>query len=333
MASGVKGAGPGVALDDPVAEDAIHWMVVLQSGEAGPEEQRGFSDWLAIHPRHAEVWARMQNLVQRSVTPVHQVERCVPGQSKVMERVMLRPLAAPHRRRALRQALGLAAVGIATGALTNRFWPLTNVVADLSTGTGQRARFSLPDGSVLVLNAKSAVDIDFSGTAREVTLRQGALIATVAPDANRPFIVRTRHGTARALGTRFLISLETERSMALVLEHSIRVESRRDQMVLEQGEAAYFQPGGIERLAGDATGRAAWAGGMLVAEDQPLADVIDALRPYRAGLVRVSPEAARLRVLGSFPLDDTDNILRSLEQTMPLRIRRFGGLLVTVDLR
>lgn len=325
--------GAAAALDDPVAEQAIAWMVLFQSGEAGPDDQRRFADWRARDPRHAQAWERMQGAVQRSVAPIRQVERCAPEQSRLAEQVMLRPPATPGRRRLARQALGLAAVGVATGALVDRWWPLDGIAADLSTGTGQRRRFELPDGSALLLNARSAMDVRFGPATRELRLRQGGLVASVAADPARPFIVKTRHGSARALGTRFVVSLEDERSMALVLEHRIRVDSPGEHMVLERGEAAFFQPGRIERVAGDASGHAAWADGMLVAADQTLAYVIAAMRPYRQGIVRVSPEAARLRVIGAFPLDDTDNILRSLEQTMPLRIRRFGSLLVSIDLR
>lgn len=320
-------------LDDPVAEQAIEWLVLLQSGDASPDDHRDFARWQALDPRHRETSERMQGLLARSLAPVRQVERQLPEQSRLVERVMLRPLPPPGRRRVLRQSLGVAALAVAAGALTNRFRPLASLTADLSTGTGQRKRFELPDGSSLMLNARSAADIHFGPTTREVRLREGELIATVAADTRRPFLVTTRHGTARALGTRFLVSMEENRTMALVLEHSIRLDTGNAHLTLQRGEAAYYQPGGIERVSGDATDRSAWADGMLVINDQPLSDVVAALRRYREGIVRLSPEAASLRVLGAFPLDDTDNVLRSLEQALPLQIRRFGSLLVSIDLR
>ena len=72
---------------------------------------------------------------------------------------------------------------------------------------------------------------------------------------------------------------------------------------------------------------------MLVARDQSLDQVVDALRPYRAGFMRISPAAGRLRVLGAFPLDDPDRVLESLAQTLPIRLTRYGGWLVSIDLR
>lgn len=333
MAPGPRGTA--AALDDPVAEEAIEWMVLLHSGEAEADDRRRLAEWRARDPRHDQAWQRLQGTLARTIAPIRQVDRQAPAQSSVMERVMLRPPAAPHRRQLLRRSLGLAAIGLATGALTHRFLPLQNLVADLSTGTGERRRFDLPDGSSLMLNARSAVDIRFSAGVREVRLRAGELIATVAADVARPFTVRTDHGTASALGARLLVGIapDQSRSTALALDRGARVDNGAERLNLRRGEAAFFRPTGIERLPGDASGRSAWADGMLLAADQPLFEVIAALRPYREGFIRLSPEAARLRVLGAFPLDDTDNALRSLEQTMPLEIRRFGSLLVDIGLR
>jgi len=321
------------ALDNPHAEQAIEWMVLFRSGDATPEDYQRFSAWSAADPRNAQIWERMQGVLQRSFAPVREVNQRTPGQAEAVERIVLRPASSPARRKVLRGALVFAATGIATGMLVNRSLPLAALRADLRTGTGQRKSFTLPDGSTLVLNARSAADIDFSHGMRRVRLHQGELIATVVADASRPFVIETEHGTAQALGTKFLVRRETEQTLALVLEHSIRISNGAQEQVLRTGELAWFNADGITRVAGDSSARAAWADGMLVANDETLAAVIDALRAYRKGFIRVSPAAARLRVLGAFPLDDTDNVLRSLEQTMPISVRNFGNVLVMIDVR
>jgi transmembrane sensor len=78
--------------------------------------------------------------------------------------------------------------------------------------------------------------------------------------------------------------------------------------------------------------RASWTDGRVDVRDEPLGDLIDALRPYRAGLLRISPQAARIRVYGSFPLDDSDRTLVSLSETLPIRVDSFGGWLTRIDL-
>lgn len=323
----------GQTLANPNAEQAIEWMVLFRSGEATSEDYQRFTVWSAADPRNAQAWERMQSMLQRSFMPVREVDSRSPGQAQAVERIMLRTSATPARRKALRRALVFAAAGAATGLLVQRSLPLMALRADFYTATGQRRQVTLPDGSTLVLNARSAADVDFSAGVRRVRLYQGEVIATVVADAIRPFVIETAHGTARALGTRFLVRREPEQTLALVLEHSIEVSNGRVQNVLQEGQAAYLDASGITRLVTDVSGLAAWANGMLVANDEPLGTVVEALRPYRKGFIRLSPAAARLRVLGAFPLDDTDNVLRSLEQTMPVSVRNFGNLLVMIDVQ
>lgn len=318
------------ALDNATAEEAIEWMVLMRSGEATPDDYRRFTEWRSA-PANAQAWERMQGMLQRSFAPVREVDARAPGQARAVERIVSGP-AAQGRRKVLRSTLALAVTGVASGYLVNRFHPLLAWRADLHTATGERQRIALPDGSSLMLNARTAVDVDFSPALRRIRLRQGELVATVAPDPARPFVVETGHGQARALGTRFLVRQEANRSLALVLEHSIRVDTAAGQQVLQRGQAAYYDAAAIQPVAGDLSGRAAWVDGMLVANDEALADVIAALRPYRLGYVRLSPAAARLRVLGAFPLDDTDNLLRSLAQTMPISVRNLGAL-VLIDVK
>ncbi|MFP3541432.1 FecR domain-containing protein, partial [Pseudomonas sp. SIMBA_044] len=50
---------------------------------------------------------------------------------------------------------------------------------DLSTGTAQRERISLPDGSSLLLNARSAADLNFDGRKRDIELLSGGAIVDV----------------------------------------------------------------------------------------------------------------------------------------------------------
>lgn len=332
-------AGAGEAKSpDPVIpgtllEAAIDWMVLLHSGEATEADMRRLDVWRGLDPRHAAAWDRVSGVLERSIDPIRAADRRSPGQAMAAERALSRSATAPiSRRKLLRGALALAAVGVGTGLLIEGHGGLPGVAADLRTGTGERRGFTLPDGSRLVLNARSAADVEYTEARRMVRVRAGELIATVAPDSTRPFAVRTDHGEVRALGTRFLVRQDEGRSLAVVLEHSVTVTTAGGaEATLHEGEGAWFdreQPG---LARSDLGGKAAWLNGMLSARDEPLGEVVAALRPYRAGYIRVTPEAARLRVLGAFPLADTDKVLESLAQTLPVRISFYGPWLVIIE--
>lgn len=54
----------------------------------------------------------------------------------------------------------------------------------------------------MTLDAGSAADVIFEAGRRRVVLHRGETLVEVAHDAQRPFVVETQQGSARALGTR-----------------------------------------------------------------------------------------------------------------------------------
>jgi transmembrane sensor len=323
---------------DQALDAAIDWMVLMQSGQASTADQARLQDWCQAHPRHAQAWEQVQGALQRSLQPLHSSQAAAAGAptaspgpvSRAAHSALLRPR---PRRKLLRATLVLAGLGLGTGWLLRHTAPAALWLADLRTGTGERRRLRLQDGSDIVLNARSAVDLAFDARTRTLFLRAGEIIVTAAPDSARPLTVHTAQGSVQALGTRFLVRQGDGFSQALVLEHSVQVRTlagmgRR----LEQGDAVRFDAGGIEALpAGQAQALSSWEHGMLAGHGQPLSEVVQALRPYRHGFIRISPAAARLQVLGAFPLDDSDRVLDALEQTLPIRVTRHGGWLVSIE--
>lgn len=305
---------------DPVAEQAIAWLVRLRSGRDQARQQAALQAWLEENPAHARAWEQLQ----RSLGNHYELLRKAPNSLR-------EPLLQPElkRRDVLR---GLAGLGLLGGGL----WlgvhsrPGQALLADLSTA-GERRKLSLPDGSHLSLNAGSAVDVDFTAERRLLKLRHGALVVQVAADSNRPLIVRTAQGEARALGTRFLVEQQADSSRVVVLQHAVQVSlpsgARLD---LQEGQAALLQTGRIERLAGEQRYHADWLDGRLSVLDEPLETVVDALRPYHRGLLRVSPQVRGLRVQGVFPLDDTSRSLTALAETLPIRVDRYGPWLTLI---
>ncbi|MET0125314.1 MAG: iron dicitrate transport regulator FecR, partial [Pseudomonas caspiana] len=67
--------------------------------------------------------------------------------------------------------------------------------------------------------------------------------------------------------------------------------------------------------------------------DQSLGDIVEALRPYRRGILRISPQARALRVSGVFPLDDTDQALRSLQEVLPIKVETHFNWWTQLSLR
>ena len=313
---------------DPVSEQAIDWMVKLRAGTPDAALQTRFNAWLAMDPAHLQAWTQLQDRLGASFNTVLALDRRLPGQASEARQILLQPQGS--RRDALRVIAGL-------GLLGGSLWlcarsPLgDSLLADLSTGRGQRQAFDLADGSRLNLNASSAVDLRFDDQQRLVVLRHGELVIQVAPDPQRPLRVRTAQGQVQALGTRFLVAQEQDVTRVVVLQHSVQLRlpdgTTRD---LQEGQSALLATGRITPTAGDQRGRADWLVGRLNVLDEPLEQVVEALRPYQRGLIRIAPQVRHLRVQGVFPLDDPARTLAALAETLPIQVDSYSPWLTLI---
>lgn len=327
---------------DTVTLEAIDWMVLLRSGEATPAERSAFDAWVQRDERHGAAWQRLAGPVDGAFAVVRAFNQRTSDQADTLAEVLADTAAQATRRRGmLRGALAVGGIGVGAALVAQRFMPLQDTLADLRTGTAERRSFTLADGSTLLLNARSAADVGFADglhKVRQVHLRDGELIADARPDAQAPFTVLCRHGSVHALpsdgSTRFLLRQDGTRSLVAALQgHVALATDIRPRRLLAAGEAVWFCPAGIEAAApGAAANAATWQAGNVAVYDQPLGDVVAALRPYRRGFLRISREAAALRVYGSYPLDDTDRALATIGETLPVVVHVHpGGWLVRID--
>jgi transmembrane sensor len=117
----------------------------------------------------------------------------------------------------------------------------------------------------------------------------------------------------------------------VVLQHSVNVRLFDGTSIdLQEGQSAVMQAGSIAPLAGDQHHRADWMIGRLNVLDDPLEAVVNALRPYSRGFVRVAPEVRNLRVQGVFPLDNPDRVFAALAETLPIRVDRYSPWLTLI---
>ncbi|CAM4061055.1 Protein FecR [Pseudomonas reidholzensis] len=316
---------------DSVTEQAIDWMVELNARTPDAALLRRLEHWLGQDPRHQQAWDRLQQRLGRPCAALRALDQRAPGQAGEARRLLLQPTRS--RRDVLRSlaGLGLLGGGLWAGWRSDsaQAW-----LADLHTAAGQRRTYTLDDGSRLSLNSASAVDLLFDSQQRLVVLRHGELLIQVASDPRRPLRVRTAQGQVEALGTRFLVSQEPAATRVVVLEHSVRaslVDGRHQD--LQQGQAALLRPSGIERLGGEQQQRAAWLDGKLEVLDEPLHAVIDALRPYQRGYIRLAPTIRDLRVQGVFPLDQPQQALAALAETLPVELESYGPWLTLIGPR
>ncbi|VFR69256.1 Fe2+-dicitrate sensor, membrane component [plant metagenome] len=308
-------------------DQAMDWMVRLNSGRAQARDHAAFARWRESSPAHDAAWTRLQERLGQSLRAIEQLDSRLPGQDARIGNLLRQPM----RRSALKALL--AAVGVGTGAwLADRVVPLGTLTADLQTRTGQRRAFALADGSQLALNARSAVDVDVAAATRQAVLREGDVVARVSPAAERPFLLMARHVSVVARQGRFLVSQGEARTRVFALAETLQLRAAAggERELLPGRGVTVDALGRWQPVTGSATG-AEWEQGYLSASPLPLGEVVAALRRYTPAVLRVAPEAAALPVQASLPLDDVDRALRALVDTQPITVRRYSPWWITLD--
>jgi transmembrane sensor len=303
-------------------QEAIDWMACQRSGFFDAQQQLSFEQWLAADRQHQEAWQQLQQRLQVTFAGVDGVSGRMLAKDQ------------PIRRRAfLRGALGLGGLAAGSYCLTRPGWQLAGLRSDLSTGTAQRERIALPDGSSLLLNAQSAVNLRFEGLRRDVELLDGGAIADVRASERDALRLCSRLGNASMAEGRCMMMLLPEETRVWALHNSLWVTHINGSgAMLAEGQGMRLTASGIEPIGTSANSASSWSRGMLEAHDQTLATVIEALRPYHRGVLTLSPEAAQLKISGVFSLDRSDQALAAMADVLPLRVEHFLGLWTRVSL-
>ncbi|MBR8652518.1 DUF4880 domain-containing protein [Achromobacter sp. Marseille-Q0513] len=294
---------------DATARQAIGWWARLASGVASPDEHAACAAWLAQDPAHRAAWDRLQAIGRDA--------RRVPSG---LAHAALDAPASPARRAVLRNALSVAGVGVALWA-GYRHAPWQRLLADHSTGLGERRTLAAAPGLSLTLNGDSALRLDVQ--ARSVELLRGELLVRLEPqDGAPPLRVDTGHGILSATRAVFDLRRGERNARVGVYEGSVQIAREGGAIHISAGErAAFAERGQVRRRASDPD-RLAWADGLVVAKDWRLDEFAAYLAAQRVGVIRVAPEVADLRLSGVFPLDDAERALRTLEDTLPIIVIR-----------
>ncbi len=176
------------------------------------------------------------------------------------------------------------------------------------------------------MDSGSAVNVDFSVNLRRLQLVKGEIYIETAPDKvgwKRSFVVDTLEGRVQALGTRFSVSQHENRTQVAVFQDAVEIQPA-DAMTVKQtlraGQQAQFSANHIEPIHRHSQEKPAWTQGFIVADDLPLSEFLLQLSRYRPGYITCDPEIADLRIIGSYPLKDTDRILAFLEANLPVKL-------------
>ncbi|MEP9319787.1 FecR domain-containing protein [Pseudomonas sp. LABIM340] len=316
----MSGAGISAAQLDSI-EQAADWFSLFASGDAVAADREAWQRWLDASPHNGWAWQQAERLQRRM--------QGMPGDFS--GRVF--GLAREDRRSNRRTVLKGMLLAIGTGALGlggYREFEQGVLFADYRSAIGERLPVTLADGSQLLLNTQSALDVAYADGQCRVTLRSGEVLVNALAGAS--LSVATGQGDVRAVGGRFSVRQFDAVSQVEVFSGQVQVQpkSARGVTALDQGQACRFDTVEVVSTRRLDYAADAWSRGLLIANDQRLADFLADLARYRPGLLRCDPQVADLRLSGTFELDDPEQTFRALASALPVRVERRTRFWITV---
>jgi ferric-dicitrate binding protein FerR (iron transport regulator) len=249
------------------------------------------------------------------------------------------PLSITHKfaRGALIGALGLciAMVGWWTGIGKVRN-DLSTYVSTYSTPPGKQATVTLPDGTELLLNVDSKVQVagDFMNGNRSVRL-VGEAIFTVVHHTADPFVVITNNVRTKVLGTTFAVRAYPNDSVTTVAVKDGRVAVNT--VVVGSGEQLQIKGRRPQELTlvPSKAGRHnfLFADGIVALNDARLGDAAHDLERWYDTRIHFEDESLKdLRISGEFSAKSIYDLIEVLEGIFKVKVTRVGNS-VTISKR
>lgn len=304
-------------LSEAIRQQAALWAVKMAERSLTEDEERAMIAWREEDPQHVDALIQAQQLwLMLGALPASTPADAISEESSPTV-IPLRINAAARRRwpywaTAATILLALPTLFLLPDARLR--WQ-----ADYYTATGEIRQVTLPDGSRVDLDSRSAIALYFNGEERRVRLLSGNVWFTVAPLSKRetrPFRVEANGGVTQALGTQFSVDLNDDGADVAVHEHSVRVSYKGQSLELAERQAAHYADNQLTRRS-VSPAQFAWRRGWLIIDNQPVGDAVAQINRYLHQTVIVANPTLRKRIVsGTFALNHPENAIATLRQTL-----------------
>lgn len=302
--------------------EASEWHVLLHDAPEDSGLRARFARWHDADARHAAAWQSIDRTI-RTIAAVSEA-----GEAGIHDAGPGRGRDAPWSR-GRRRLFALAAACAALLVVVQVPDLVVRASSDYATAAAETKQIVLADGSTVELAPQSAIAVAFTDARREVRLLSGTAHFRIVPNPDRPFDVAANGVTASVLGTEFDVGLPGDGAVVEVKAGHVRVAGTDDRAF----EAIDLRAGDWFRIDADrqvTTGRAAadfvgaWSSGRLMVRGQPIAAVVERIRPWFAGkIVLLDSTLGARRVTGVYDLHDPGAALEAL-------VSPYGGTVTQV---
>lgn len=217
---------------------------------------------------------------------------------------------------------GTSAIAVAAALVTVYVNPVLST-QEFNSAVGEQRQVALGDGSTVLLNTSTSLVYENRLRSREVRLKQGEVLFSVAHNAFRPFHVAANEVSIRDIGTVFSVRADPAMVSVAVLEGEVEMSSGDRKIALHMNEAAtadasqtiYSEDAEFQKFIN-------WKDRRLEFSSAPLADVVQELQRYRgAPITFADAKAKNYRVTGGFSSANPDLLLKTLPDVAPVTVQ------------
>lgn len=314
---------------------------------AGESDALELNELESLLQRHPE----LQLFYNQIITHTSEVSDVDIDTAYAIHRAKMYPTSSPATSKGvvswLKWSLAAASVIVVMGVswvLLNRNKPAPDKQTIVSSGRDSRSTMTLPDGSIVRLNAKSKISYGegFGKTTRDVFLT-GEAYFEVTHNANVPFIVHTDEADIKVLGTKFNVRnyLNEHRMEAALLTGSIELTLHEDaqhkillkpsdKIIVKKevaGDAAITPDSGNKKVEltsikvqDSVIVETSWLNDKMAFYDKPFSEIaLDLERQFDVTIEFKNPAISGYKYTGVYDEARAEDILKILQMIKPFQ--------------
>ena len=334
-----------IAIAPNVAKCAVEWLIQWQSADDAELTWQQILQWRQLNAEHEKAWLHIEKMNEKfglfsanqhsyiahntlASTLPHNLQDNLPSSAEKAKGYDL-----SSRRDAIKLLSAFFVVG-SSSWLANQQKPWQKWLADYQTDIGEQQQITLLDGSKVTLNTNTAININYTDTACNITLIKGELYVKSAEKSTRKqtLIVHVAQGQVQPIGTRFTVRQTANESHVAVFDGAVKIKplNNTEGVILNAGNRLYFTDKKWSVKSAASESQAAWTQGMIVVSNMSLNDFLLELNRYRYGVIQCDPAIGQLKISGTYPINHAEHVLQTLTYALPIKLQFYTQYWVRV---
>lgn len=228
--------------------------------------------------------------------------------------------------------------------------PTDDVVAiidgNYETAIGEQNTIRLPDGSTLILNTNSLINVVYTNKQRLLILERGEIHIDVAHDENRPLSVVAGKKIMQAVGTAFDVRLFHDKKVELIVTDGRVLVTERNELnertpinTFKQLSAKTVSVSRGEKIvlgtkkdivakvdSQEMAAQLGWKQGKVVLRGETLEEALAEFSRYSNMQFIIADENIKsIRIAGLFKNNDAEAFLQSLSSNFPISYQKINN--------